>query len=74
MLLAVGLGGLKPIRELGIQLTLFQPGGILCPSHYNLPTRIWKPNDISAYHTIIFAVLSELRSRKMSIDGKTYFF
>ena len=29
-------------------LILFQPWGRLYPMHYCLPTRIWKPNDISA--------------------------
>ena len=45
-----GQGGLYPTRNLGVQLTLFQPcnqGGRLCPPHYCLPIRIWKHSGIS---------------------------
>ena len=48
MPLAGGQGGFYPTRKLGVQLTLFNPGGggRLCPRHYCLPTRIWKSKDI----------------------------
>ena len=52
MLLVGGLG--KPTQNLKVQLTLFQPGGRLCPPHYCFPTQIWKPIDISA--TIILSL------------------
>ena len=43
----VASGGPSAPWTLGVQLTLLQPGGKLCPPHYCLPTRIWKPNGIS---------------------------
>ena len=49
--LAGGPVGLKPTRNLGVQLTLFQPGGgeRLWPPRYCLPPRIWKPIYSSDY-------------------------
>ena len=44
-----GAGGHSPSKHLADQLTLFKPGGRLCPSHYCQPPGIQKATYTSEF-------------------------
>ena len=46
-------GGAPPPPDLADQLTLFKLGGMLCPPHYYLPPRIFRPFYGPAVHKLL---------------------